>query len=596
MSTGPEDFAPEFRILLGGARLSSDAELNVVNLSVISEPDTLNQLSMTLANPLPEMPWTYGREPGLLREGVTVTVELGYVRGGLSPMFDGVVTSIAASFPEAGVPTLTVTGHTRMHALRGAKKTRTFMKKTDADIAKEVAGEAGLGVDADPGPVHEYVIQYNETDLAFLARRARRIGFELTVDGRTLGFKQAPVAEAPTCTLVWGDPQRAFRPGERRLPLKTFSLAMNPLGQVTEVVVRGQDPKSRDAIVGRASRGVEGSSMGRKTGADVAADAFGARRTEVVVDHPVASVEEATALARAIFNRRAARLRHRDRLHGRGARAPGGPGRRARRARTPLRRALLRQPGDAFVLERGILDLVRRGEELGRGRMTSLLDLLERDGRQGDRICGVVTAVVTNNQDEERLGRVRVRFPWLSESDESWWARVATPMAGNDRGFYFLPEVDDEVLVAFEHGDVRFPFVVGVLWGKDAKPPATNIDPTDPPEDLKQADRPPWVTRVGVIKSRSGHQIRFDDGDDGQKIEIVDRTGRDLIVIDADAKTIAVSADADITITSARGKLRLEGAGVEIESRAGVTVRASAALELTADGDTTVKGAVVNIN
>jgi uncharacterized protein involved in type VI secretion and phage assembly len=99
-----------------------------------------------------------------------------------------------------------------------------------------------------------------------------------------------------------------------------------------------------------------------------------------------------------------------------------------------------------------------------------LLELLNIGGGQHDdgRITGVVIGIVTNNQDPDRLGRVKVRFPWLSGGTESHWARVATPMAGNGRGLYFLPEVDDEVLVLFERGDVRFPFVIGALWnGKD---------------------------------------------------------------------------------------------------------------------------------
>ena len=65
------------------------------------------------------------------------------------------------------------------------------------------------------------------------------------------------------------------------------------------------------------------------------------------------------------------------------------------------------------------------------------------------RVYGVTVGVVTNNQDPDGLGRVKVRFPWLSDDDESFWARVVTPMAGNGRGLYLLPEVDDEVLVAF---------------------------------------------------------------------------------------------------------------------------------------------------
>lgn len=297
----PDHFTPDFRI----TPLSPDAAKYVVSLSVISEIDTLNQFSMTLANPLPKLPWTHGDYAGYLREGDSLAVELGYV-GRLRPMFHGVVTGFAPSFPDAGAPTLTVTGHTRMHALRGARKTRTFVKMSDQDIVGTLAGEAGLSVDADSEPTlrYEYVIQYNETDLGFLMRRARGIGFELTVEDNTLRFKRARTGEEPVYRLVWRHPQRAFAPDAQTLPLRKFSIATNPLGQITEVIVRGQMPKSREVIVGRAPDGAQRSSMGKETGADVVASALGGRRTEVVVDRPVASEGEATALAMAIYKRR----------------------------------------------------------------------------------------------------------------------------------------------------------------------------------------------------------------------------------------------------------------------------------------------------
>lgn len=78
-------------------------------------------------------------------------------------------------------------------------------------------------------------------------------------------------------------------------------------------------------------------------------------------------------------------------------------------------------------------------------------------------IQGVVIGIVTNNQDPEELNRVKVKFPWLSEDDESYWARIATSVAQAKQDNYQLPEVGSEVLVAFEHGDVRFPYILGVL-------------------------------------------------------------------------------------------------------------------------------------
>ena len=200
---------------------------------------------------------------------------------------------------------------------------------------------------------------------------------------------------------------------------------------------------------------------------------------------------------------------------------------------------------------------------------------------QTDRYYGVVVALVTNNQDPENMHRVKVRFPWLSKDVESNWARVAAPMSGKDRGAYFLPEVDDEVLVAFEHGDVNHPFVVGCLWnGKDAAP-ESNAD---------------GENNHRTIKSRSGHVLRFNDKSGSETIEIIDKTGSNKIVIDSANNSITIEARSDITIKSATGKLTMQANGIEMKSRMGVSVEAAMNMDLKANAVVTVKGATVRIN
>jgi uncharacterized protein involved in type VI secretion and phage assembly len=214
--------------------------------------------------------------------------------------------------------------------------------------------------------------------------------------------------------------------------------------------------------------------------------------------------------------------------------------------------------------------------------VSDLFDALSPwESRREDRIYGVVAAVVTNNQDPDGVGRVKVQFPWMSEKNESWWARVAMPMTGNAMGVYFLPEVGDEVLVAFEQGDANVPYVVGSLWTGKAKPPVAN-------DDGKNAIR--------VITSKSGHVVRLDDTEGAEKVEVIDKTTKNSIVIDSAANTVTIKADADVTIESATGKLVLKGTGVEITSQADVKITATGNAELTATGQTTVKGATVNIN
>ena len=223
--------------------------------------------------------------------------------------------------------------------------------------------------------------------------------------------------------------------------------------------------------------------------------------------------------------------------------------------------------------------------------MSELFDALfpEATNRR-TRINGVATAIVTNNQDPEGLGRVKLKYPWLSAENESDWARIAVPMGGSAMGTYFLPEVDDQVLVAFEQGDRDRPFVLGTLWHKNAKPPETNDD---------------GKNNMRTLKSRSGHIVRLDDTDGAEKIQVLDKTGNNKIEIDSSANTITITSDMDLTIESAKGKLVLKGkTGVEItsgadvkaEAQANVAVTATANMDLKASGNTTVKGAMINLN
>jgi uncharacterized protein involved in type VI secretion and phage assembly len=203
-----------------------------------------------------------------------------------------------------------------------------------------------------------------------------------------------------------------------------------------------------------------------------------------------------------------------------------------------------------------------------------------RDARD-IRINGVVVGIVTNNQDPDAMGRVKVKFPWLSDEDESNWARVATPMAGKERGLYLLPEVEDEVLVAFENGDMRFPYVLGALWnGKDA-PPAKNDD---------------GKNNVRLLKSRSGHVIRLTDEDGKEKIEIIDKSEKNSIVIDTASNTITITADKDIVLAASNGKIKFDAQNIEFKTSADIKYTSGAGMEIKASGQMKIQGATVEIN
>jgi uncharacterized protein involved in type VI secretion and phage assembly len=211
----------------------------------------------------------------------------------------------------------------------------------------------------------------------------------------------------------------------------------------------------------------------------------------------------------------------------------------------------------------------------------NLLRTLLAPGDTDGRFYGVVIGIVTNNRDPDGMHRVKVRFPWLDLEHESHWARVASAMAGNGRGSYFLPEVDDEVLVAFEHGSLEHPYVIGSLWNGKDKPHENNSDGNN---DNRS------------IKSRSGHVVRLCDTGGGEKIEVIDKTEKNKIVITSSDNKITIEAQGDIGITSHTGKVTISAIGVEITSSTDIKIQAQTSIDAKATGQVNVSGLLVNIN
>lgn len=209
-----------------------------------------------------------------------------------------------------------------------------------------------------------------------------------------------------------------------------------------------------------------------------------------------------------------------------------------------------------------------------------LIDTQEHEA-EASRIKGVVVGIVTNNEDPEDQGRVKVKFPWLSDEDESHWARVVTPMAGNERGIYFLPEVEDEVLVAFLHGDIRFPYIVGALWNGKDLPPENNSD---------------GKNNIRVIKSRSGHVITLNDEAGKERIEIIDKSEKNSIIFDTENNTITITTDKDIILSASKGTIKLEAQKIEMNSSAETKIEAGAGMEVKASTTMNIEGKTVNIN
>jgi uncharacterized protein involved in type VI secretion and phage assembly len=192
---------------------------------------------------------------------------------------------------------------------------------------------------------------------------------------------------------------------------------------------------------------------------------------------------------------------------------------------------------------------------------------------------GVAIAIVVDNKDDSGTGRVRVRYPWHEQPRETFWARVATPMAGKSRGLYLIPEEGDEVLVAFDRGDLRLPYVIGSLWSSSQPAPAAN---TGGQNDVR------------LLRTRAGHTLTFDDGASG-RVELRLNDGKRL-AIDGERIQLQDASGAGITIHSGSGAMTIEAAGQLTLRAPQIAIEATGTVDVSAAGRVRVRGSLVQLN
>jgi phage protein D len=329
--------------------------------------------------------------------------------------------------------------------------------------------------------------------------------------------------------------------------------------------------------------------VGMELGAKVVEKAFGEAGVLVVTQHPVRSQAEADQLAKSIYEELTS-----GNLQAEGL-AAGNPLLTAG-CKVKLNALGSKFSGEYFVTH------TKHNYDAEDGYLTeftisgrspdTFTDLLTggagtnpgTNGNNGP--AGVVVGIVTNNRDPQGLARVKVKFPWLSDDEESHWARVAMPMAGKERGLLLLPEVEDEVLVMFEQGDVNHPYVIGSVWNGSDLPPIKQDDAVNGSGEV--------VRRI--FKTRAGHTVLFDDSSDTPGIQIIDSTGNNKIIIDSKDNTLTVELDGDVKLVT-KGKLEVTAQqDIKMEAQGSLTLKAQSGIEIEASGSVKVKGATVELN
>jgi phage protein D len=516
------------------------------------------------------------------------------------PMITAEVTALEAEFDETGTFTV-IRGFDPTHRLFRGRRTETYTQVTASDVAKKVAQRAGLpiGTVDSTSTVFEHVSQGGLSDWDFLNTLAREIGHEVTVVKGKFDFRSPrPAQDAPTPGGSASDPL-LLRQGQ---DLVRFRAVVTSAAQVKEVQVRGWDVGQKRALVGSsAAKTVSAQLSSGEASPAALAKVFGdpvyvstdvPYRTQAEVDTAAAAISEQIAGASAEFE----------------GTARGNP---RIQAGTAIAIDNLGAPFDGkyvVTTSRHVYDQSTgyRTHFAVTGRQDrSLYGLASgaaRTGTAGTQ-TGVVIAQVSDARDPQHQGRVKLTFPWLSDQYVSDWARTVHPGAGKNRGNYALPEVGDEVLVAFEQGDLRRPYVIGGLFNGTDTPPKGPVDDVDPGSGA--------INRRSLV-SRRGHRIDLLD-QEGRKdgVSVVSGDDKLRLVLDATATSITLHSDGSITvearngvtIDAGAGSLTMRGQDVSITAKAGISLQGataklagSAQTEISGGATTTITGGLVRIN
>ena len=271
--------ATSYKVTIAGKEYTQPKDDAMQSLTIEDHVDMIETMTLRLGG-------AEGQETWQAEVGQSVEVKMGE---GSVVLFKGEITNVKPSWGADGLATLTLTAMDNCHRLARGRKTRFFEKKKDSDVAQTVGSESGLSVDAEATTeTHDYILQRNESNYAFLKRLAARNNYQLAVDEGKLIFKKAKTSGSPT-TIEMGK------------NLRTLNAGLNTGEMAQKVVVRGWDIRTKKEIVGTATSGDIEKIGGGMTGPDVAA-VYG-DHTAYVTDVPIQSQSQATDVAKAEMNR-----------------------------------------------------------------------------------------------------------------------------------------------------------------------------------------------------------------------------------------------------------------------------------------------------
>lgn len=514
-----------------------------------------------------------------------------------SQLIEGEITAIDVEFTNKSESHIYLRGYDASHRLHRGCHNRSFLNMSDADVVKQVAGDAGLQVECGgANDSKEYIFQENQTNMEFLRDLAARNGFELFVQDNKLHFRQ-PKAES-NLTLKW------------LKDINSFNVRVTSAQQVQSVEVRGWDYKNKEAIVETAESEEVVTELSQNGKGSQASTKFKGLKSPkmIIVNQPVDCPEDAQTIAQACCNELGGEFVYAD------AKADKNGNPEIRPGKVVQLEDLGKYSGKYYVTDTRHIyqEKVYSTHFSVRGlREGNLLSTLapKTHLKPGQTL---LVGIVTNNEDPEGWGRVKVKLPTLTEEHESHWARVVTIGAGKDRGFDCLPEVDDEVLVAFENGNIHRPYVIGNVWnGKDELP--ENVDDTIQEGKVRLRT---FRTRIGhqfqfveedkgesksgiYLETKEGHKVYLNDSE--QYIEIQTKDGH-VVRMDDKSKCIEIKSKDKHTV-----RMDDQNKSIEVKSNSGhilklddrgrsVTLESKGNMDIKASGIIKIEGKMIYLN
>ncbi len=480
-------------------------------------------------------------------------------------LIKGEVTALEAEFDSVGTFTV-VRGYDHAHRLFRGRRTATYTQVTASDVVTTVARRAGLqvGTVEPTSTVFDHLSQAGVTDWEFVDGLALEVGFEIAVHDGALDFRKPPrAADAPNASGSTMSNPLVLQQGR---DLLRFRAVVTSTEQVKQVEVRGWDVASKKALISTHPATTTTAQLAGTTPADLA-HAFG-DPTYVATDVPFRTQAEVDSAAAALADQIAGAFAEFEGV------ARGNPKVRAGAAIS------IDNLGAPFDGKYTITTSRHRYDtETGyttsfavTGRQERSLYGLTSGGAGGRTGPDVVIGLVSDAHDPQAQGRVKLAFPWLSDTYVSDWARTVQSGAGKDRGAMIVPEVGDEVLVAFERGDVRRPYVLGGLFNGVDTPQAGAIDLIDSGSGQ--------VNRRSLV-SRRGHRIDLLDRDgSAEGVSVTTGDGKLRLVLDAVGTSVTVHSDGTVTVEGKNGivvdagsaKLELKGSQISLSAQSGVSI------------------------